>query len=199
MKLAPFLSWYHGPVRRWCRAAGTPGPAVQAAAIAVLLFIWGCSESGAALAPVASPRPSRMQRWDRFDEVRTWPRVASTVPSDHGVGELQMDVRVAAPYRAAYVGLVAGQRWPVGMAVAVFHEHRGSREPGSIYAMTKSADDAWEYVVSRADGTLEARGALPLCVRCHGEARADSLFGLPSGVTESTTPALRSSSNPSAR
>ncbi|HVW26262.1 MAG TPA: hypothetical protein VHC69_12900 [Polyangiaceae bacterium] len=140
-----------------------------------------------------------MQRWERFEEAKNWPLVASAVPSDHGVGELQMDVRVAAPYRAAYVGLVAGQRWPVGMAVAAFHEHRGSREPGSIYAMTKSADDAWEYVVSRADGILEARGALPLCVCCHSEARADSLFGLPSGITESTTPALRSSSNPSAR
>jgi hypothetical protein len=133
-----------------------------------------------------------VRSWERFEESRGWPLVADDIPSGHGADDLVIQVRVAPPFRSAYVGLVAGQRWPVGMAVAAFHQRRRTHTAGSVYAMTKVDDDRWEYIVSRADGALEARGSIPLCVRCHAEARADSLFGLPATTAESLPSASRS-------
>jgi hypothetical protein len=37
----------------------------------------------------------------------------------------------------------------------------------------------WEFVVLDAAGRLEDRGKLALCARCHAEATADWVFGLP--------------------
>jgi hypothetical protein len=152
----------------------------------------GCSDRYTREPTVAPRPPSSVPHWERFEESTGWPLVAEGIQSGHGADDLVVRIRVAPPFRSAYVGLVAGQRWPVGMAVAAFHEQRGTHAMGQVYAMTKIADDRWEYVVSRADGALEARGSIPLCVRCHAEARADSLFGLPATIAESVPSASRS-------
>jgi hypothetical protein len=183
-------------VQRWCRATGRTGRAARAStrtrfsSLAVVVAL-GCGEQRGA--PRVASRPSAVRSWERFEESRSWPLAVDGIPSAHGADEFVVRIRVAPAYRSDYLGSVAGELWPVGMAIAAFHERRGTRAAGSVYAMTKLAADRWEYVVSRADGVLEARGSIPLCVRCHAEARADSLFGPPSRSEESLPPASRSS------
>src|SRR5215831_7037085 len=102
MKLAPFLSWYHGPVLRWCRGAGRTGPAVRGVAIAALsLAISGCGERRAG-EPVVAARPKPSARWERLEEARAWPLAFDAVASGHGTGEFLASVRVAPRYRSAY-------------------------------------------------------------------------------------------------
>src|SRR5579871_1947261 len=154
MKVGPFLSWYHGPVQRRCRAAGRMGRAARVSirgVISLLLtaLVVACGEQRSQL-PVVAPRPPSSDRtWDHFEESKRWPLAAADIASGHGADEFTVQIRVAPPFLAAYLGLVAGQRWPVGMAVAAFHEQRATHAAGSVYAMTKIAGDRWEYVVSQ--------------------------------------------------
>jgi hypothetical protein len=101
-----------------------------------------------------------------------------------------MEVHVMPSALEAYRALTAGKQWEVGTSVAAFHRH--GDEPGSVFAMTKLAAGGWEYVVVAPDGTVEDRGALPLCARCHADAPADSLFGVPRPSPESAAADLRS-------
>jgi hypothetical protein len=87
-------------------------------------------------------------------------------------------VRVAPPGLAAYRSLTPGLRLPAGTIIAAFHRNRVTGAAGSVYAMQKHPDGAWEYVVIAPDGAIEARGTVPLCARCHAEAPADSVFGV---------------------
>ena len=172
--------------------AARPAHRSRTVSLALATLIVACGEQRGRT-PLVAPRPPRsVQSWERFEESRGWPLAAADVPSAHGADEFVVQIRVAPMFRSAYLGLVAGQRWPVGMAVAAFHQRRGTGAADSVYAMVKIAEDRWEYVVSRADGVLEARGSLPLCLRCHAEARADSLFGLSARALESVPPAWRS-------
>ncbi len=56
-------------------------------------------------------------------------------------------------------------------------------DPTAYFVMVKRAPgyDAaggdWEYLVVLPDGSVEARGKLPLCARCHAEAPHNRLFG----------------------
>jgi hypothetical protein len=59
----------------------------------------------------------------------------------------------------------------------------GGTLPVKYFTMVKHAPGndpaggAWEYLVLTPDGGVDARGPLPLCVRCHAEAPHDHLFG----------------------
>ena len=164
------------------------------------VLVAGCGPGGVQQAPFKAP-PSTVRTWEHLDEARRWPLAGDAIASGHGIGDYLVSVRVSPPYRAAYLGLVAGQQWPTGLAVAAFHEHCATHEPASIYAMTKVDVGRWEYVVTRPDGVIEARGSIPLCIDCHAEARADSLFGLspPATAAESASAPLRSHDDPVAR
>ena len=145
---------------------------------AALLIVASCAGEPRLEYPRTTPGPVE-HRWGRFSEARSWPLAASPFSSAHGTGEYSVSVRVSRPYADLYAGLVADHSWPVGMTVAAFHERTEPREAGSVYAMTKTANGRWSYVVARADGVIEAEGVLPLCARCHAEAPADYLFGVP--------------------
>lgn len=103
-----------------------------------------------------------------------------------------MEVRVSPSAVADYRALTAGMQWAPGTSVAAFHFRRQGGAAASIYAMTKLPDGGWQYVVTAADGTLEDRGALPLCARCHADSPADSLFGVPRTAVESSAVIPRS-------
>jgi hypothetical protein len=163
-----------------------------------MLVVAACTRTQPATTAVAPP-PVAEPRWERFAEAQSWPLAAEPfVARGHAAGEYVVSLRVAPPNRDSYRALIAGARWPVGMTVAAFNQRRGGGEAGSVYAMTKLATGEWDYVVARPDGVIEARGALPLCARCHAEAPADSLFGASSATPESKSPALRFQSNPPA-
>jgi hypothetical protein len=163
----------------------------HAARASIFVVAAGCAEQR----PPAPPTPSRHaveSRWERFAEARSWPLAAPpSVARGHAAGEYIASVRVPSAYRDAYRGLVAGERWPVGMSIAAFHERRADHEPGSIYAMTKLPAGDWEYVVAAPDGVVESRGTIDLCARCHADAPADSLFGVSARVAESPEPPSR--------
>jgi hypothetical protein len=161
--------------------------------VATALFLAACTSPQAR--PSARVAVVAPQRWEHFDDARSWPLAAEPfATSAHGATPYVVSVRVAPAFVVAYRELVAGEVWVPGASVAAFHATR-SGEPASLYAMTKQSDGSWEYVVAAADGTETARGPLPLCIRCHTEAPADSLFGVPRAARESAPSGMRSSRN----
>ncbi|MET0591280.1 MAG: hypothetical protein ABW133_01175, partial [Polyangiaceae bacterium] len=79
-------------------------------------------------------------------------------------------------------------RFAEGAVLAKKHAAVSTSSPGPTFAMVKRAagffpeGGDWEYVALDAEGHVEDRGKLPLCARCHAEANADSVFGLPTGT-----------------
>jgi hypothetical protein len=141
-------------------------------------------------------KPAGRPRWERLAEARSWPLATPPfLASGHAGGEYTMEVRVSPSAVEDYRALTAGKQWVPGTSLVAFHLRRQDGAAASIYAMTKLPDGRWEYVVAAPDGTLEARGALPLCTRCHADAPADSLFGAPRTATESSTAIPRSLGN----
>jgi len=145
-------------------------------------------------------KPAGRLRWERLGEARSWPLAAPPfLASGHGGGQYTMEVRVSASAVEDYRLLTAGKQWTPGTSVAAFHLRRQDGAAASIYAMTKLPEGRWEYLVAAPDGTIEARGALPLCARCHADAPADSLFGVPRAAAESPTAMPRSPSSDTLR
>jgi hypothetical protein len=83
----------------------------------------------------------------------------------------------------AYRSLVAGQTLPVGTEIAAFHRSVDGGAPGSTYVMEKRAE-GWAFFATDATGRLLLGEGVRLCVSCHAEARADSLFGVPGPALE---------------
>ena len=138
------------------------------------------ASSGSAQA--APPRTE--QRWARLSEVQGWGPVNDKpfISEGHPPGHYLANVHVSPEARDAYLALMPGSELPVGAVLAELQHDPVSDRPGPIFAMRKVAPGRWEYVAAEPDGRIRERGQLPLCVRCHAEAVADSLFGLPSAA-----------------
>jgi hypothetical protein len=119
-------------------------------------------------------------RWDRFAEVSAWPPIneRSWASAGHFGGRLAVRIRVSPEARAAYASLTPGRTLPPGSVVAAFHSELRDGRPGPVLVMIKG-EAAWEYLALDAEGRIDERGALPLCIRCHSEGVADQLFGPP--------------------
>ena len=83
---------------------------------------------------------------------------------------------------AAYPRLTPESVAPEG-AIAVEVHQDLSGNPQQLYAMEKRSPGFdpgggdWEYLVLAPDGSVETRGILAFCARCHAEAPHDHLFG----------------------
>ena len=107
------------------------------------------------------------------------------VSRGHFAGRWTAEIAVNEAAMATYTNLAPSSRFGVGSLLVKKHTSTSASTPGPIFAMTKR--DAgfypeggdWEYVVLDAEGHLEDRGKLALCARCHAEANADRVFGLP--------------------
>jgi hypothetical protein len=88
--------------------------------------------------------------------------------------ELRVDVHVNPESRSSYSALVADTVFPDG-SVLVELSHVN---PGRGLGMQKT-HGIWSFLELDAKGGVVESGALPLCVGCHAEAPADSVFGLP--------------------
>jgi len=120
------------------------------------------------------PRP----RAELVREARSWPRAFTPfVSRGHGDGGYTIDIRVSPAALASLRDLVLGRSVPAGTSVVAFHSRSGA-QPGAVstYAMRKSADGTWDFLIADSDDRVVASGASPLCARCHAEAPADSLF-----------------------
>jgi len=132
----------------------------------------------------AAPRaPKPLVVWSRFAEVQGWPPVGEPFTnSGHAGAGARGVVRVSPEGRTAYEQLVSDSELPDGAVVALFHELAPGR-PGPVYVMEK-AGAVWRFSTCRADGTEfepadAATASTAGCRRCHADAVADSLFGLP--------------------
>jgi len=131
--------------------------------------------------PRAEAAPSQpVARWAELDVARAWPSASAAFPSrGHGVGQYLIDVRVEPRYLGAYRNLSRGQTLPVGTTLAAFHRDRDTGAAASIYVMQKRSDAEWEFSVADDEGRLRPQQSVELCSRCHAEAPADDLFGVP--------------------
>jgi hypothetical protein len=132
--------------------------------------------------PARSEPPKTAQLWTRLAEVRGWGPVNDKpfVSEGHPPGHYLANVHVSPEAREAYLGLMPGGELPVGTVLAELQHDPRRDQPGPIFAMLKMAPGRWEFLAAEPDGRIRERGQLALCVRCHAEAVADHLFGLPS-------------------
>ncbi len=136
------------------------------------------SQAPQAPTPSASAAPPPL-RWTQFDEAKGWPPVNDEpfTSRGHAGGRWTLTVRVSPDARDAYAALTPGSSLPSGAVVAAFHHDPARGRPGPIYVMEK-ASQRWRFTVVNPDG-LVREGSVALCARCHAEAVADHLFGLP--------------------
>ncbi|HEY3233761.1 MAG TPA: hypothetical protein VGJ84_03535 [Polyangiaceae bacterium] len=130
--------------------------------------------------PKSTKAPPKRERWDEFQLVQSWPPVNGErfIARDHLPNAQKVEVRVDEASRKQYLSLVTDTVFKVGTLVAASHFDAGSGAPGPIYVMHKEPS-GWNYFVVQPDATKVARADTQRCARCHSEAAADSLFGLP--------------------
>ena len=178
-------AWYHAHL---ARAAASPWYLAYAVA--------ACAASGpAALSgdrsvepPEESDRPAMdagnqaaRARWERFDEARSWPaaRDEPYVSRGHPPGYFLATVRVTPDSLTAYQNLTAGTKMAEGTVIVQFQQDPQQGVGGPVFVMSKVSQADWEFMVVDPEGWIHDRGEIPLCARCHAEAVADELFGLP--------------------
>ena len=127
-------------------------------------------------ATTAAPAPRRI--WPEFARVRSWsPLDAEPFLSRGHAGRYLARVRVNPEAERAYRNLVAGTAFPAGTVVAKFHEHRDGT-PADVFVVERT-NQRWRFLVLSAEGELTGSASVTLCARCHAEAPAAPLFGLP--------------------
>ena len=121
----------------------------------------------------------------RVDLQSVQPVGKAFVSRGHFDGRWTVQVAVNEAALATYTNLAASSRFGVGSVLVKKHASTASASPGPIFVMTKRDPSFypeggdWEYLVLDAGGHLEDGGKLALCARCHAEANADWVFGLP--------------------
>jgi hypothetical protein len=181
---------HRAPGRRACRAL--------ASSMVALGLVAAC---GPREPPLVSPgtstanavgsgaRPSARDaavKWEGFADLGAYRAVGKPfVSRGHFAGRWQAEVLTNQDASAMYAGLSRSSRFSEGAVLVKKHSEKDSHAPGPIFVMTKRAPGFfpqggdWEYLVADADGWVEDRGPLPTCGRCHAEAGADWVFGLP--------------------
>lgn len=148
---------------------------------------------------IAPPAP-----WDRWPEVASFRVAVPRSPSQHLGGDHEAEI-LASPEAAAYPDLGPARLLPPGSALVERLYAPESKSPEIVFAMVQprsvgpaspssaprdagpSAESpptgmapaaaAWEFLVLASDGTVQERGALETCARCHAEAPNDGVFG----------------------
>lgn len=154
---------------------------------------------GGPTVPAKPPIDAAPTRWERWAEVAAYRLAVPRAPSQHLAGDHEGEVltsAAAAPYPVLGPAValppdsVLVQRlYPMGAATpdVVFAMVRrpaasppAGAAPSPAPTATTAGDDpaaAWEFLILDADGTIESRGPLEACARCHAEAPHDGVFG----------------------
>lgn len=140
--------------------------------------------------PSASAAPQPLGAWPHFGELSSFKEIGYASHSAHRLGD---DAATIWANAAANPALVAAQEKGAILVAALSPAVDG---PATEYfVMEKVGDGApdsaagWQFAVVNPEGQLEARGALPLCVRCHEEAGPTLVFPSPGPATPPTGPA----------
>jgi len=146
----------------------------------------GTSTANAApFTPSAATRDAAV-RWERFAELATYGAMSTPfISRGHFAGRWKAEVSANAAAALVYPTLSRSSRFPPGAVLAKKHREKDSGAPGPVFVMIKREPGFflqggdWEYLVTDAEGWIEDQGPLLLCARCHAEANADWVFGLP--------------------
>ena len=120
-------------------------------------------------------------RWDLEGQLEALRPAIKRAPSGHLTGELEADVLAGAA--GTYPQLGPESRIPAGATLVERLFEPGGASPVAYFVLVKRAPgfdpggNDWEYLVVTPNGSIEQRGPLPLCARCHAEAPYDRLFG----------------------
>ena len=132
-----------------------------------------------------TPRDAEV-KWEGFAELGGYRSMGVPfVSRGHFAGRWRAEVSVNAAGSAVYASLSRSSHFPVGAVIAKKHLERDAGTLGPLFVMIKRAPGFfpqggdWEYLVTDKDGWIEDRGPLATCARCHVEANADWVFGLP--------------------
>ena len=107
------------------------------------------------------------------------------VSRGHFGGRWQAEVLANESASSVYAALSRSSTFAAGAMLVKKHSEKDSRAPGPIFVMIKREPGFfprggdWEWLVADAEGWIEDRGAIASCARCHAEAGANWVFGLP--------------------
>lgn len=129
-------------------------------------------------APLAPPPPGP---WARWPEVATYRIAVARAPSQHLAGDHEAEI-LASPEAAAYPDLGPAKPLSPGSALVERLYLPGAATPDIVFAMAAPTEVTpsgapWEFLVLAPNGTVEERGPLETCARCHAEAPNDGVFG----------------------
>jgi hypothetical protein len=133
-------------------------------------------------ADIAGP-PARWERADELPQYRPFgPRFVSR---GHFAGRWQVQISANAVAEPTLADLGPTSRFAVGSVLVKSHFDAENGAPGPVFARIKRdagffpEGDDWEYIAADATLSIEERGQLAFCARCHSEGVADDTFALP--------------------
>jgi hypothetical protein len=183
------------------------GPAVLAAACSAPLEPIGLGPGhsdrprGGPTVPADASAPP--VKWERWPEVASYRVAIERAPSQHLAGAHEAET-LASPEASAYPSLGPARVLGPGAALVQRLFAPGAAAPDVLFAMVRpgaaapASPDAgldaappgapplpaagssaidWEFLVLDPDGTVQQRGSLDACARCHAEAPHGGLFG----------------------
>jgi hypothetical protein len=114
-------------------------------------------------------------------ESQTWPAVNERpfLSEGHGLRNSLATVRANASAREPYEKLGPATVLPPGSVLVESLVDPRSSRAAELYVMEKLSSGTWRFFVVSHAGTTNERTGIKLCQRCHAEAVADSLFGVP--------------------
>lgn len=119
-------------------------------------------------------------RWEPFQQVSSWPALGDPfVSRGHAGGRLTASVRVTPAARDAYQQLVRSTVLPAGTILAELLSDPATHRQVALYTMQKDDQGRWRFAVVTPAGIVDPDVLPRLCARCHAEAPADQLFGIP--------------------
>jgi hypothetical protein len=161
--------------------------------LGLFLLVSACVSRSVAPQPTrndlhAAPLPTvdarskdRRQAWPAFGESKSWPAVNEEpfLSEGHGVRNYLATVRANPQAREPYLGLGPGSALAPGSVLVEALTDRSTSPEEGLYVMEKLGDGNWRFLMVSREGTVDPAAGTTLCQRCHAEAVADGLFGVP--------------------
>lgn len=117
------------------------------------------------------------KRWDYFERSKSWAITSRFRSTGHYHGAYEAEVRIPLRFAKAYSEVPYQKDLPDGLTAAMFHYAPGTAQLTGVLVLSLK-HQRWSALILDASGyVLEPRETL--CLRCHADAPADTLFGLP--------------------
>lgn len=141
---------------------------------------WSSNEPDAQVQTPSKVTQDKPTRWEHMDALASFRKAGARAQSQHLQGDHEAEVLVN-EVAATYPTL--GPARPLGPGSVLVEALYGTNQTdvAMYFVMAKSSgsNSEWEYAVVSNTGTVERRGALALCARCHAEAPHGQVFGRP--------------------